>query len=159
MSDDPRWLQIARQDIGLAEVPGAASAPAIVRMWQAVKAPFTDDATPWCGGALGAWMTRAGIAPPAACWRARNWADWGKPISEPVLGCVVVFSRDGGGHVGLVVGRTRAGGLAVIGGNQGDRVCIAAFPTSRVLGYRVPVGDRMYTPLPLVEADGSRSEA
>lgn len=159
MTGDPYWLQIARRDIGLAEVPGAASAPAIVRMWQAVKAPFTDDATPWCGGALGAWMTAAGVAPPKACWRARNWLDWGKPISEPVLGCVVVFSRGAGGHVGVVVGRTAHGGLSVLGGNQGDRVCIAAFPTARVLGYRLPPGDRMYAPLPLVDAAGSPSEA
>lgn len=158
MNSDPPWLLFARQDLGLKEVPGALDAPGIVRMWALVKAPFTTDSVAWCGGACGAWFVRAGYAPPKACWRARNWLDWGKPISEPVLGCVVVFSRGAGGHVGLVVGRTAHGGLSVLGGNQGDRVCIAAFPTARVLGYRLPPGDRMYAPLPLVDAAGSPSE-
>jgi uncharacterized protein (TIGR02594 family) len=156
---EPSWLTIARSDIGLAEVPGTSNAPAILRMWELLKAPFSDDATPWCGAAAGAWLTRAGYEPPVSCWRARNWLDWGRQINGPVLGCVAVFSRDAGGHVGLVVGQTPRGALAVLGGNQGDRVCIAAFPTSRVLGYRVPMGDRPYEPLPLLNADFSRSEA
>jgi hypothetical protein len=80
-------------------------------------------------------------------------------LARAQLGCVVVFSRGAGGHVGLVVGRTAHGGLSVLGGNQGDRVCIAAFHTARVLGYRLPPGDRMYAPLPLVDAAGSPSEA
>lgn len=156
---EPPWLQIARQDLGLKEVPGAENAPAIIRMWALIKAPFNLDSVPWCGGACGAWFTQAGYAPPAACWRAKAWLDWGRPLTEPVLGCVVVFGRDGGGHVALAVGRNERGGLVCLGGNQGDAVSLAAFSFDRVLGYRVPVGDRQYDPLPMLNADFSRSEA
>lgn len=65
-------------------------------------------------------------------------------LTHPVRGCVVVFERKGGGHVGLVEGRDQFGRLLVIGGNQGDAVSLAAFETARVLGYRWPVG----VPLP-----------
>lgn len=156
---EPSWLRIARADLGVKEVKGAVHAPAIIRAWRTVKAPFTDDETPWCGGILGAWMTQAGYGAPAACWRARNWLNWGREMPWPVLGCVVVFSRDGGGHVALVVGRTPDGKLACLGGNQGDAVSIAAFPEARVLGYRMPIGYQGGDMLPTVNADGSRSEA
>ena len=156
---EPPWLQIARQDLGIKEVPGAQNAPRIIRMWEMVKAPLGLDSVAWCGGACGAWFTQAGYAPPKACWRAKNWLDWGRPLTEPVLGCVVVFGRDGGGHVALTVGRNERGGLVCLGGNQGDAVSIAAFSFDRVLGYRVPVGDRKYDPLPALNADFSRSEA
>lgn len=156
---DPYWLQIARRDIGLREIPGHIQAPRILAMWRAVKAPFIDDETPWCGGAVGAWMTEAGIAPPPSCWRAKAWLDWGKTTANPVVGTVVVFGRAGGGHVALAVGRTRAAELVCLGGNQGNAVSIAAFNESRVLGFRLPAGDRMYVPLPIIDADASPGEA
>jgi hypothetical protein len=53
---------------------------------------------------------------------------------------VVVFKRDGGGHVGFVVGKDQAGNLMVLGGNQSDSVNIKPFKTDRVVGYRWPVG-------------------
>lgn len=159
LAGEPYWLQLARQDLGLREVPGHIHAPRILEMWRTVKASFTDDETPWCGGAVGAWMTEAGIAPPAACWRAKNWLDWGKRIAVPVVGCVVVFGRDGGGHVALAVGRTGAGDLVCLGGNQGNGVSLAAFSQVRVLGYRLPPGDRMYVPLPMLDAAASTGEA
>lgn len=40
---------------------------------------------------------------------AKSWLTWGAPLSAPVLGCVVVFDRPGGNHVGLLSGSTRLG--------------------------------------------------
>ena len=54
------------------------------------------------------------------------------PLQAPTVGCVVVFEREGGGHVGLVVGADTKGRLLVLGGNQGDAVSIAPFDRSRV---------------------------
>lgn len=95
---------------------------------------------PWCGGAVAAWMQAAGCSIPTHWYRARAWADWGVPLDRPAHGCVVVFARTGGGHVGLVVGEDNAGRLAVLGGNQGDAVNIRSFDRSRVLAYRWPPG-------------------
>lgn len=137
---EPLWLQLARRDLGLRELPGAPTAPRIARWLQQLRAWWADDETPWCGTAMAAWMRAAGVAPPAAWYRAKAWADWGVALAAPVPGAVVVFQRAGGGHVGLVVGRDARWRLMVLGGNQGDQVCIAPFEPARVLAYRWPAG-------------------
>lgn len=43
----------------------------------------------------------------------------------PELGCIVVFTRQGGGHVGFAVGRDKFGNLLILGGNQSDAMTIA----------------------------------
>ncbi len=76
-------------------------------------------------------------------------------------GCVVVFERAGGGHVGLVVGETAGGRLLVLGGNQGDAVSVAAFQRERVVAYRWPPGRDLPASMQLArgEAALSASEA
>lgn len=82
-------------------------------------------------------------------------------MPRPAYGCVVVFSREGGGHVGFVVGRDKNGNLMVLGGNQGDAVSIRPFPVSRVTCYRwpsaYPSSGRFV--LPLLDSDGKVSES
>jgi len=72
----------------------------------------------------------------------------------------VVFDRQGGGHVGFIVGRDENNNLMVLGGNQGDSVKISPFSVDRVLGYRWPneyplpiVND-----LPIIKSDGLLSK-
>lgn len=138
---EPAWLIEARRHDGLREIPGAPTAPTIARWLVQLGAWWRDDATPWCGVAVAAWMQAAGIGPLPKFWmRARAWADWGQALERPAHGCVVVFERQGGGHVGLVVGEDAAGNLLVLGGNQGDAVNVRAFQRSRVLAYRWPPG-------------------
>jgi hypothetical protein len=75
---------------------------------------------------------------------------------------VVVFNRQGGGHVGFVVGRDARGRLIVRGGNQGDMVSDAPFDTARVAGYRWPLeGPEPEYGLPLIlsSAPSSTREA
>ena len=59
--------------------------------------------------------------------RATDWLSIGKVLPKPAEGCIVVFSRAGGGHVGFVVGKSASGNLMVLGGNQGDAVRISEF--------------------------------
>ncbi len=155
----PHWLASARADLGLRELPGAPTAPRIAAWLQRLGAWWRDDETPWCGTAVAAWMLTAGFTPPKAWYRARSWADWGQPLAAPALGCVVVFARQGGGHVGLLTGLDTAGRLMVLGGNQGNRVSIAPFDRARVLAYRWPPGQRMPATagLPVVRAEGAAS--
>jgi len=136
----PIWLTIAEKYIGLREIPGAPTAPTIAAWLQRLGAWWNDDETPWCGVAMAAWMQEAGFKPPAAWYRAKAWATWGIPLSKPVTGCVVVFTRQGGGHVGLAVGQDSEGRLMVLGGNQGNAVRVAAFDMGRVVAYRWPEG-------------------
>ena len=71
---------------------------------------------------------------------AKNWLQWGQELKSPVDGCVVVFTREGGGHVGFVTGEDVNGNLLVLGGNQSNEVNIKSFAKSRVTGYRYPEG-------------------
>lgn len=160
---DPIWLHIARRDLGLAEIPGADTAPKI-RQWLAdLGAWWRDDETPWCGVAVGAWMKQAGIARPKHWYRAKGWLEWGVDIGGPTYGCVAVFERAGGGHVGIVVGINKSGHLMVLGGNQGNRVSILPFDRSRAIGYRMPPGHAvpLSADLPILASNGqlSRNEA
>lgn len=161
MNSDPPWLAAARRDIGLRELPGAPTAPRIARWLQDLGAWWRDDETPWCGTAVAAWMRAAGHPIPKHWYRARAWADWGHGIAAPLPGCVVVLSRQGGGHVGLVVGRNASGWLLILGGNQGNKVSIAAFDAARVLAYRWPPGAQIPPPttLALGTATASTTEA
>lgn len=139
--NEPLWLTIARRDLGIEETPGRETTPAI-RCWLInLGAWWRDDETPWCGVAVAHWMREAGASVPKNYFRARSWLDWGTALTQPALGCVVVFDRRGGGHVGLVVGRNELDYLLVLGGNQGDKVSIATFSPDRVLGYRWPLLD------------------
>lgn len=156
-----KWLEVARADIGLRELPGAPTAPKISGWLRTLGAWWTDDATPWCGTACAAWMRAAGLPIPDAWFRAKAWATWGQPLRYPAQGCIVVFERTGGGHVGLVTGEERSGRLLVLGGNQGDAVSIASFGRDRVLAYRWPPGEPLpeQTQLAQGSAPASVSEA
>lgn len=156
---EPRWVTDARQYIGLSEIPGATTAPPIQRWLRTLGAWWDDDETPWCGTFVAAMMKP--YAPlPKHWYRARGWLDWGVVMADPDLGCIVVFERAGGGHVGFVVGRDLANNLLVLGGNQSNKVSIAAFSRTRVIGYRRPDQyELMAAALPLGHASASRSEA
>lgn len=158
---DPIWLATARKYLGLREIPGPKHSPVIVKWWEAIKAPFRDDETSWCGAFIGGVLNEVGLPVVKGAPAARSWLNYGKPISKPVLGCIVVFWRGSktgwSGHVGFVVGLDKAGNLMVLGGNQGDAVNIKPFGKERVLGYRWPAGDVPTQSLPILRSDGKVS--
>ena len=144
------WLSIAYGYLGVAEIPGSDTAPIIRRWLIRLRAWWSDDETPWCGTFVAQCIEAAGLPIPKYWMRAKAWADWGTKLSNPELGCIVVFERKGGGHVGFVVGRTPNGNLLVLGGNQGDKVCIAPFDRTRLIGYYWPPCVSLPTPQGLV---------
>lgn len=136
---DPKWLQLARKDIGTKEIPGAKHNPRVLRYWTLIRAPFTDDETPWCAGFVGAKLEEAGIKSTRSAW-AKSYAKWGDELEAPIPGCIVVFHRGANsGHVGFFVGYSGRN-LLILGGNQGDAVNIKPFSPDRVVkgGYRWP---------------------
>lgn len=135
---EPRWLVEAKKSLGVKEVQGEKTNPVIAGWLQRLKAWWVDDETPWCGLFVAQNLTLTGHTVPRYWMRARSWLDWGIPLSVPSLGCVVIFPRKGGGHVGFVTGRAEDGKLLILGGNQGDSVSVGLFDPARVLGYRWP---------------------
>lgn len=162
--NEPRWLVEARKHVGVREVKGPKHESRILSWWKAIKrGGIRDDETPWCAAFVGAQLEAVGIES-SRFESARSYEKWGVELHHPAVGCVVVFSRAGGGHVGFVVGRDLAGRLMVLGGNQGDAVSIAPFDRARVVAFRWPAGELPppVVPLPFVDSKGasaSRNEA
>jgi len=160
---EPRWLAAARRHVGEREVKGRQHNPLILRWWTLIRAPFTDDETPWCAGFVGGVLESVGIRSSRSA-AARSYLSWGRALSAPRPGCIVVFERGPHfGHVGFVAGADRLGNLLVLGGNQGDAVNIKPFARGRVLGFRWPADELLpeEAPLPLLTSSGavSRNEA
>lgn len=165
---DPAWLAEARRHIGLAEIPGKQHNPTIIRWYQNLKSWINDDETPWCGTFVAECCRVAGRDLPQHWYRARAWLDTGLRLNKPAYGCIVVFERGAGGHVGFLVGQDHAGNLMILGGNQGNKVSVAKFSPHRVLGYiwpakdgitRLPEEERYNVPRLSLAGDFSRNEA
>lgn len=157
---EPAWLVEGRKYIGEKEIKGPQHNPLILQFWKDIKrGGIKDDETPWCAAYVGGVLERSGIVS-SRFESASSYLKWGTKLEEPVLGCVVVFTREGGGHVGFVVGKAANGDLMVLGGNQSDAVNIRAFSRSRVTGYRWPTGvPDAQQPLPVLNGSRSESEA
>jgi uncharacterized protein (TIGR02594 family) len=95
---------------------------------------YDADSIPWCGLFIGVVAKRAGKELPTNPLWAHDWALWGEPCL-PALGCVLVFSRESGGHVGLYVGEDETC-YHVLGGNQSDCVCVRRLDKHRLLAAR-----------------------
>lgn len=135
----PRMVAAALAEFGVRETAGAANTPQILQ-W-AVEAglasDYRADSIPWCGLFMAHVARVAGREPPPAPLWALSWARFGVEGGQPELGDVLVFMRQGGGHVGLYIGEDSRC-YHVLGGNQGDRVCIARIAKERLYAVRQP---------------------
>ncbi|MBI9076560.1 MAG: TIGR02594 family protein [Desulfatibacillum sp.] len=137
--DDLPWLPIAIREIGIHEYVGAANNPRIVEYLRstALGDPFNSkDETPWCSAFVNWCVEKAGYEGTDSAW-ARSWAKWGHTINTPVRGCITVFTREKGGHVGFYMNET-ATHIELLGGNQKNSVCISNYPKSRLISYQLP---------------------
>jgi uncharacterized protein (TIGR02594 family) len=140
----PRTITEALALIGVAEIVGKGSNRTIIG-WRdelnqaGVKiAGFSDDDIPWCGLFAAIVVQRAdkrGVESPL--W-ARNWAKFGKGVTPAGLGDVLVFVRNGGGHVGFYVAED-ATAYHVLGGNQANKVSITRIAKDRCIAIRRPI--------------------
>ncbi len=133
------WLPIALAEQGVKEYPGDGDNPRIIEYLQSttLEAPMQhNDETAWCSAFVNWCMERAGYEGTDSAW-AKSWLNWGKAIQKPQRGCVVVFTRQGGGHVGFYMGETQTA-INVLGGNQSDEVNQSSRPKANLLGFRLP---------------------
>lgn len=144
-----RAYDLARKFHGLRELPGSLHSAAVLAMLQHVDRSVRDDETPWCSAFVN-YVTWLLDLPSSNSLAARSWLTVGTSVSllEARAGYdVVVLSRgphappasvlDAPGHVGFfhaydIAART----VAVLGGNQGNQVCLQGFAAARVLDIR-----------------------
>lgn len=161
--EDTPWITVAKKYIGVHEILGPHHNPHILKWWKNMGAPFRDDETPWCGAYVGGVLFEVGIKPAKNGAMARAWNSFGKKLTKPAVGCIVVFWRGSktgsAGHVGFCLGKDQRDNLMILGGNQGNEVSVKPFSTDRVLGYRWPgiaPREERYN-LPVIGSDGRLS--
>lgn len=144
---------LAERFVGVRETAGLASTPLIVAMLRLDQAWPGGDDVAWCSAFVNwiAWLLRL---PRSKSLAARSWLTVGRLVAleharpgfdvviltrgaEPQPGPHVV---DAPGHVGFFAG-FESGYVWILGGNQGDAVSLARFPSGRVLGVRRLVDD------------------
>lgn len=137
-----KYLFVAVQELGTAEVPGTAANPRIVEYARHTSLKAASDETPWCSSFANFVVDVAdGPGSGTGSAAARSWLTWGKQLAVPERGCIVVLDRrdannPNAAHVCFYVERLEGGRIRCIGGNQGDQVKYSTFLASKVLGYR-----------------------
>jgi uncharacterized protein (TIGR02594 family) len=180
----PRIVSEALKEYGTIEAAGAANCPKIMAWAEEVGIErigyrYTADSVPWCGLFMAVVALRAGKEIPQGPLYALNWSKFGdsvaargglnlanKLVTHPgkaiSLGDVLVFRREGGGHVGLCAGEDDDA-FHVLGGNQSDRVCFTRIAKARLVAARRPkmtVPPASMKPYRLAKVGGlSRNEA
>ena len=129
----PRILVQAVSLMGTREIIGKNHNP-IILSWAielGLEKVYTNDEIPWCGLFIAYCAHKANVEVVDGPLWALNWAKYGTKESTPMLGDVLTFKRDGGGHVGLYVGEDRTH-YHVLGGNQNNQVSIMRLAKSRL---------------------------
>lgn len=138
----PRMVQEALKLHGTREQPGPGNNPVIIEWAKELAMPavtriYTHDSVPWCGLFMGIIAKRAGKVPVADPLWALNWGRFGVAAGQPMLGDVLTFIRNGGGHVALYIAESRTT-FHVLGGNQSDRVSFTEIAKDRLRAVRRP---------------------
>lgn len=146
MAKNPKWLDVARSRLGTKEAAGPKNSVTILgwakRLGTKVLGMiYNADSVPWCGVFVASCLAEDDVDAAPIAVRAKSWAIWGKLLRPDRLapGAVLVFEREGGGHVGFYVGED-AVAYHVLGGNQGDAVTIARIEKTRCIATRWPAG-------------------
>ncbi len=99
-----------------------------------------NDEMNWCSILMN-WVAFKCQLPMSKSPAARSWLNVGTEVKEPMIGDVVVLWRvspdSWQGHVGIFIRLTEDKKfIFILGGNQGNKVCIQPFPITQLLGYR-----------------------
>lgn len=139
VSGDPKWMQVAKAEMGQKEIPGSKDNPRIIEYHSVTTLKATEDEVPWCSSFVSWCLEKSGIRSNRNAW-AQSYASFGKRLDKPVFGCIVVFRWSASsGHVGFYAGKNQDGTLKILGGNQGNQVKYANYGTGSIIAYRWPV--------------------
>jgi len=135
---------------GLREIPGRDHDPFILWCFSLTTfpRPHTDEDS-WCSAFLNGLCYVLGL-PRSGSAAARSWLRTGEPIGlhDALVGMDIVIVKRGPapqpgpevlaapGHVGIFAGYNNDNKILLLGGNQGNCVCVAPFPMETVLGIR-----------------------
>jgi len=133
----PKVLVEAVKMLGTKEVVGTKHNPVILGWAKelGLQNVYNSDEIPWCGLAIAYACHKAKVGVVDKPLWALSWSKWGTEVTSPMLGDILTFTRNGGGHVGIYVGED---GLCyhVLGGNQGNAMNITRIAKPRLYKAR-----------------------
>jgi len=136
-----KWLDVARDELGVSEISGKVARPRILEYFAAAgHAEVKSDETAWCSAFVNFCMEQSGIKGTMSL-AARSWLRWGRPVSKPVVGAIGIWPRGTHawqGHVAIVEEVLPGNKVRCIGGNQGNKVSRKVFDVDKALGFRMP---------------------
>ena len=139
----PPWMLTAIELQGTHETPGPTNNP-IIMGWKEVlsrdvQRNYWADSVPWCGLFVDYCLVKNGFPDCRSPLWARSWAKYGLPLPRPMWGTIMTFVRNGGGHVGFLVGEDN-NHYHILGGNQGLKgsVNVERKIKSTCIGWRWP---------------------
>jgi len=88
-------LKVARSQIGCGETIANNHGKDVEKYLR------NTERWPWCAGFVSYCLKEAGLNKKYTL-RAKNFLTYGKEVETPIPGDIVVFTRKGGGHVGIV---------------------------------------------------------
>jgi uncharacterized protein (TIGR02594 family) len=129
----PKILVEAVKHLGVKEFVGKEHNPIILGWAKSLSLStiYTNDEIPWCGLFVAYCCHAQGLQVVDRPLWALNWNKFGNRVSEPMLGDVLTFKRNGGGHVGIYVGED-ATHYHVLGGNQNNSVSVSRIAKIRL---------------------------
>lgn len=136
----PQILVQALNLVGTKEIVGIKNSETIMGWAKelGIEKIYTNDEIAWCGLFIAYACKKAGLVMPFSAkdslW-ALNWNKFGTAQKTAMLGDILIFKRNGGGHVGIYVGED-ATCYHVLGGNQSNMVCITRIEKTRCAGIR-----------------------
>ncbi len=140
ISDLPRIVKAGLSQLGTKEITGTGN-NATILSWAKelnISNTYNADSIPWCGLFVALCVQRSGRKPVDSPLWARSWAKWGKAVQTAMLGDILVFAREGGGHVGICIAEDKDC-YHVLGGNQSDAVIITRIKKIRCVSINRPV--------------------
>jgi len=143
----PRHIQAALGFMNTAEITGPKSNETILKWAKDIGIGdiYTNDDIAWCGLFFATCMKLADRPVPVPkdkydYLRALKYKTLWQAVqpSTEGLGDILIFQREGGGHIGFYVAESPTT-YSVLGGNQGNRVSIVEIAKSRCVAIRRPL--------------------
>jgi uncharacterized protein (TIGR02594 family) len=164
----PLWVEAGLKFLGTKETPGSRDNRVIIDWARdeggAIADTYTHDEIPWCALFANMTLTKCGLKGTETLWALDFAGKWPSvKLIGPAVGAFAPMVRNGGGHIGIVVGKDQHGNAMLLGGNQSDAVNIKPFARSRLnKGFwwpkSVPLPAEIgWDHLPIVQSDGKVS--
>lgn len=132
-------LQVALDEYGFKETPGAGTNPEIDKYHESVGKPDWDEDVAWCSSFLNWCANEAGLERSKSA-AARSWTKVGiklASIADCIPGDIIVLHNgdpsNWRGHVGIYINKLPSRQCVyVLGGNQRNQVNIQEYPVQKI---------------------------